>query len=244
MKARAIARVGALASLAVLAVCAAATLPTDSIYQLRAAVTTQKGTAAGFDLYQGHPTVLGMFYGDCPAYCPMLITAVQVYEGQLDEAARARLRVLLVSFDAARDTPPRLTELANLHHADAARWTFAAAREPDARRIAELLGFHYRKLPDGSFDHTQMITLVDGEGRVLASTSKLIGDRAFAAKLEASTAAERREPRLHWLAARPLLDFFAGLEEISHASAPARSSLHDRDRHAEGAHGGGCLEQP
>ncbi|HVP33179.1 MAG TPA: SCO family protein [Steroidobacteraceae bacterium] len=192
MKARRMARAIALASLAVLAVCAAATLPTDSIYQLRAALTTQKGAAAGLDLYRGHPTVLSMFYGDCPSYCPMLITAVQVYEGQLDEAARARLRVLLVSFDAARDTPSRLAELARLHRADVARWTFASAREPDARRIAELLGFHYRKLPDGSFDHTQTITLVDGEGRVLASTSKLIGDQAFEAKLAASTAADRR----------------------------------------------------
>lgn len=181
---------GALAALSALAVCAAGALPTDSLYQLHAALTTQKGAAAGLDLYQGHPTVISMLYGSCPAYCPMLISAVQVYEGHLDQAARARLRVLLVSFDAAHDTPQRLTELSSLHRADPARWTFASAREPDARRIAELLGFRYRKLPDGSFDHTQVITLVDGEGRVLASTTTLIGDSAFQAKLKASTAAD------------------------------------------------------
>jgi protein SCO1 len=178
----------ALVSLSALTVCAAGMLPTDSLYQLRATLTTQRGAAAGFDLYRGHPTVVSLFYADCSSYCPMLITAVQVYEAQLDGPSRARLRVLLVSFDAAHDTPQRLTELSNLHHADAARWTFASAREPDARRIAELLGFHYRKLPDGRFDHTQVITLVDGEGRVLASTAKLIGDPAFQAKLVASTA--------------------------------------------------------
>jgi len=180
---------GALAASCVLALCAAAALPTDSLYQLRATLTTQKGTVAGFDIYQGHPTVISMFYGNCPSYCPMLITAVQVYEAHLDEASRARLRVLLVSFDAAHDTPQRLTELSGMHRADPERWTFASAREPDARRIAQLLGFHYRKLPDGSFDHTQAITLVDGQGRVLASTTKLIGDAAFQTKLQASTAA-------------------------------------------------------
>lgn len=183
---------GALASLSVLAVCAAVALPTDSLYQLRAALTTQKGAAAGFDLYQGHPTVISMFYGSCPSYCPMLITAVQVYEAHLDETSRARLRVLLVSFDAAHDTPQRLTELSDMHRADRERWTFASAREPDARRIAQLLGFHYRELPDGSFDHNQVITLVDGQGRVLASTVKLIDDAAFQAKLEATTAAAPR----------------------------------------------------
>jgi protein SCO1/2 len=190
MKARHRAPLGALASLSVLAVCVAAALPTDSLYQLRATLTTQQGAVAGLDLYQGHPTVISMFYGNCPSYCPMLITAVQVYEAHLDEAARARLRVLLVSFDATHDTPQRLTELSTMHRADPARWTFASAREPDARRIAALLGFHYRKLPDGSFDHTQVITLVDGQGRVLASTAKLIGDAAFQAKLQASTAAD------------------------------------------------------
>ncbi len=191
MKARRSALPGALVSLAMLAVCAAAALPTDSLYQLRATLTTQQGVAAGFDVYRGQPTVISMFYGNCPSYCPMLITAVQVYEAHLDEASRARLRVLLVSFDAAHDTPQRLSELSKLHRADPQRWTFASAREPDARRIAELLGFHYRKLPDGSFDHSQVITLVDGEGRVLASTTKLIGDEAFQAKLAASTAAPR-----------------------------------------------------
>jgi len=166
----------------------AAEPPGDSLYQLRAVLTTQQGAPAGFDLYRGHPAVVSMFYGSCPAYCPMLITAVQVYESHLDEASRARLRVLLVSFDAARDTPQRLAELSRLHRADPLRWTFASAREPAARRIAALLGFHYRQLEDGSFDHSQIVTLLDGEGRVVASTTKLIGDSVFEARLRALTA--------------------------------------------------------
>jgi protein SCO1 len=179
---------GAMSWLGVLSVCPAADLPADSLYQLRAELTTGKGTV-GFDVYQGHPTVISMFYGSCPAYCPMLITATQVYESGLDANSRARVRVLLVSFDAARDTPQRLTELARLHRTDPERWTFASANEPDARRIAALLGFHYRRLSDGSFDHSQVITLVDGHGRVVASTTKLIGDADFQAKLQASAAA-------------------------------------------------------
>lgn len=183
------ARLAALAWASALLTCQAADLPGDSLYQLHATVTTQQGATAGFDLYHGHPAVVSMFYGSCPAYCPMLITAVQVYEAHLDQASRARLRVLLVSFDAARDTPQRLTELSRLHRADPGRWTFASAAEPDARRIAALLGFHYRRLEDGSFDHSQIITLVDGQGRVVASTTKLIGDADFEAKLRALTGA-------------------------------------------------------
>jgi len=186
------AMIGALVCASALAVRGAADVPTDSLYQLRATLATEHGTSAGFDVYKGHPTVISMFYGSCPSYCPMLITAVQVYESHLDEASRARLRVLLVSFDAAHDTPKRLAELSRLHRADPERWTFASAEEPYARRIASLLGFHYRKLADGSFDHTQVISLVDSEGRVVASTTKLIGDSAFETKLRAATAADPR----------------------------------------------------
>lgn len=181
--------VAALAWVSGLLVCQAADVPGDSLYQLRAALATQKGTAAGLGLYQGHPALVSMFYGSCPAYCPMLITAMQVYESHLDEESRGRLRVLLVSFDAAHDTPKRLGELSRLHRADPGRWTFASAAEPDARRIAALLGFHYRRLADGSFDHSQIITLIDAEGRVVASTTKLIGDSEFEAQLRAVTAA-------------------------------------------------------
>jgi len=180
------------AVLAVLSVCRAGDLPTDSLYQLHAAITTQQGTPSPFNLYQGHPTLLSMFYGSCPSYCPMLITALQAYESHLPEDSRARLRVLLVSFDATHDTPARLTELAQLHRTDPNRWTFASASEPESRKIAELLGFRYRQLPDGSFEHSQVITLIDGEGRVLANTTKLVGDSAFQVQLQAAAAPDKR----------------------------------------------------
>lgn len=172
--------------------CPAAGLGEDSLYQLHAQLDAQSGAKVGFDLYRGHPVLIGMFYGSCPATCPLLITGMQVYESHLDEAARARLRVLLVSFDAARDTPRQLDALARLHHADPTRWTFTSAAETDARKIAALLGVRYTRLADGSFDHSSLITLLDAQGRMLASTTKLVGDSGFQARLAAATAADVR----------------------------------------------------
>jgi len=168
-------------------VCASADVPADSLYQLHAQLTTQTAATAGLDLHRGHPTLITMFYGSCPAACPMLITAMQVYESQLDESAQAQLRVLLVSFDAPRDTPQQLDRLAKLHQADATRWTFSSAADPDARRIAALLGISYRHLPNGEFEHSLLITLLDSDGRAVASTTKLVGDQEFQAKLRAAT---------------------------------------------------------
>jgi len=178
---------GAIALLAISSLCAAADLPTDSVYQLGAQLTTQTGSSAGIDLYRGHPTLISMFYGSCPAACPMLITAMQAYESHLDKKSRARLRVLMVSFDAARDTPQQLDRLARLHRTDPRRWTFASAAEPNARRIAASLGVSYRRLPSGDFEHSLLITLLDSRGRILASTTKLVGDATFQARLQSAT---------------------------------------------------------
>jgi len=164
-----------------------AELPTNSIYQLHAQLTTQSAATVGLDVYRGSPTLISMFYGSCPAACPMLITAMQVYESHLDPAARARLRVLLVSFDASRDTPQHLDSVATLHHADPKRWTFASASDSDARKIAAVLGISYRRLPNGEFDHSLLITLLDSEGRIVASTTTLVGDEAFQETLRAAT---------------------------------------------------------
>jgi protein SCO1/2 len=177
-----------LAGLSTLALSTETRLPANSLYQLQARLLTQTGDQAGLDLYRGYPTLVSMFYGSCPAACPMLITSMQVYESHLDPAARSRLRVLLISFDAEHDTPQQLEKLLHSHGADPTRWTFSSASETDARKIAALLGFRYRKLPDGSFDHSLLITLLDGEGQVVATTTTLVGDAAFQAKLQAATA--------------------------------------------------------
>lgn len=165
----------------------------DSVYQLQADLRTQAGSHAGLDVDRGHPVLISMFYGTCPAACPMLISGIKDYESRLDAASRAELRVLMVSFDAARDTPARLTGLAQLHRVDTARWLFASAQESDARKIAALLGVSYRRQPDGNFDHSLLITLLDRDGRVLARTSTMVGDAAFLTRLRAATARGRIE---------------------------------------------------
>lgn len=159
----------------------------DSLYRMTATLTTQQNHSAGLDLYRGHPVVISMFYGSCAAACPMLITAIQTYESHLNNSEREQLRVLMISFDAARDTPKHLLEVATTHSTDAARWTFSSASEQDARKIAALLGIKYRHMPDGEFEHSLLITLLDNDGRVLVTTTKLYDDETFLAALRTAS---------------------------------------------------------
>jgi protein SCO1/2 len=142
----------------------AESLPGDSVYHLRASLTDSDGATTSLTVWRGHPVLIAMFYGTCPHACPTLIQDIRRVEAEIDEKARSRLRVLLVSFDAARDTPEALRKLAATHRLDTTRWRLCAARDDDATALAALLGVRYRKNPDGSFGHNMVVNLLDAEG--------------------------------------------------------------------------------
>lgn len=162
-----------LASFAVQPAPAKETDPPDSIYQLEARLTDQGGRARGFDLYRGSPVLVTMFYGSCPATCPLIIDTLRAIERELPVENRGRLRVLMISIDPARDTPAALRELAATRHIDGTRWTLARTEEASVREIAALLDVQYRRLPNGDFNHSTVITLLSPEGRIEARSSDL-----------------------------------------------------------------------
>lgn len=161
--------------------------PANSLYLAKIPLITQQADKASLDIYRGHPVLISMFYGNCPDVCPLLITGMQNYERQLDANSKKNLRVLVVSFDAARDTPKQLKAIATMHRADAKRWTFASTDDISARKLAALLNIQYRQKPDGVFDHSVEIVLLDAEGRIVTQTSKLNGDQDFINALKRAT---------------------------------------------------------
>jgi len=174
---------------------ARADLPGDSLYRLDVALTGQDGRAFRFADGAGTPRVVSMFYADCPFMCPLLIDTIRKTEGELPEAARNRLKVLLVSFDAEHDTPAVLQALADKRHIDTTRWTLARAGATDVRRIAALLDIPFRQLADGNFSHAGVMILLDADGRVVARTETMGKlDPEFIAALEATLADSATAP--------------------------------------------------
>ena len=143
-----------------------------SVYDLPLALTAADGTAIALDVDRGHTTLISMFYGTCPAACPMLVEAI----GRALDQAPPDVRVLLVSFDPVRDTPAALRDIARRRHLDG-RWTLAAAADLDARTLAAVLGIRYRATANGQFFHTSAIVALDADGRMLGRMDGL-GDPA------------------------------------------------------------------
>lgn len=165
--------------------CARDADPPQSIYHLETVITGQDGQHRGLDLYRGSPVLVSMFYGSCQATCPLIIDTLRATERGLTPERRARVRVLLISFDPERDTPEALRRIAAERRIDTSRWTLAQADPEAVRDIAALLGVQYRKLPGGEFNHSTVIVALSPQGEIQARTSELgHADPALLAKLE------------------------------------------------------------
>jgi protein SCO1/2 len=169
---------------------AAKPLPGDSAFLLPDRFVDQDGRAFTLAQRRGKPQLVAMFYSSCKYACPLLIDSGKGVEHALTPAERARLRIMYVSLDPARDQPARLSALAAQRKLDRTRWTLATTDEAGVRRTAAVLGVRYRKLADGEFNHSSQLILLDGEGRVLARTNKLgaIADPDFLARTKAALA--------------------------------------------------------
>ena len=148
-------------------------LPGDSLYQLGATLTDQNGHAFKLKEHLGKPVLVSMFYTSCKFVCPMLIDAMETTRQGLTVVERAQLDLLLVSFDPEHDDVKKLKSIATSRELDSSQWTLARTDASSARKIAATLGIQYRLLSDGDYNHTTVLVLLDGQGRIVGRTKKL-----------------------------------------------------------------------
>ncbi|MBC5768146.1 SCO family protein [Ramlibacter albus] len=150
-----------------------AELPGDSVYRLDAKLVDQNGKSFELASLQGAPVLATMFYTSCDMVCPMIFETVHATLKALPAADRAKVKILLVSFDPEHDTVAALKKQAVQRQADTAQWVLARADEATARKVAAVLGIQYRKLANGEYNHSSTIDLLDKQGRIVAKTGKL-----------------------------------------------------------------------
>lgn len=148
-------------------------LPDDSIYQLAVPLLDQHGRTADWRALRGKPRLVAMFYTSCQYICPLIVESGKAVERELSPAQRARLGVVLISMDPARDDAAALARTATQRQVDPQRWLLAAPPANKVREVAGVLGVRYRQLADGEFNHTSALVLVDADGRILARTEQM-----------------------------------------------------------------------
>lgn len=168
--------------------------PGDSTYQLTGAFRDQAGSATRLDVHQGHPVLASTFYASCTDACPLLIAELRRIEASLPAGLRADVRVVLVSLDPEHDTPEALRRLAESHHLDAARWRLLTGTDETVREVAGVLGVKFRRLSNGTINHSSVIAVLDRRGVVRTRVDGITpGDPRLIAR--ATAALERAAAR-------------------------------------------------
>lgn len=152
---------------------AAAPLPADSVYQFDITLTNQDGQAQPFGARRGQVQLVSMIYTSCTMVCPMIVDTMKLTRKAVAEPGRDKLALLAVSFDPERDSVDALRQYAVARKLDMRYWALARPQPKDARPLAALLGLQYRQLPDGDFNHSSELILLDTEGRIVARTSTI-----------------------------------------------------------------------
>jgi protein SCO1/2 len=152
---------------------AAQPLPGDSVYQLPVRLTGQDGRQQTLSARRGRPQLVTMFYTSCQMVCPLIIDSLRLTRNALEPAVRSRVDLLAVSFDPARDDVATLHDYADKRKLDPRFWTLARAEPAQVRQLSGVLGLQYRQLPDGGFNHSSELILLDADGRIAARTNVL-----------------------------------------------------------------------
>ena len=145
----------------------------DSLYQLPIELTAANGASFNLSSLRGKPLIVTMFYGRCTSVCPILTNELQQLMSRLSTLERARVQILMVSFDSAGDSPATLTAFKSEHQIAGDNWLIVKASARDVRSLAAALGIQYRELPDHSFNHSAVVSVTDRGGTVRARTSDL-----------------------------------------------------------------------
>jgi len=137
-----------------------------SVFQLDSKWTRQDGASVSLSSLAGHPTVLAMVYLSCSAACPLTVADLKKIEGALPEAVRNEVRFALFSFDPKRDTPEKLRDFLSSKSVDRKRWSAYQGTKVTVRKLAAVLGVQYKQSESGVFEHSNVITVIDRDGRI------------------------------------------------------------------------------
>jgi protein SCO1/2 len=145
---------------------AAAPFTYDSLYQLEATFTDDTGKPFSLGELRGRPIALNLFFASCGYACPLTVTDLLAIQSSLPAELRARTAFVLVSFDTARDTTEVLAHYRAQRQLDA-NWIILRGSDDAVRELAALVGVKYKQEADGSFAHSNLVTILNAQGEIV-----------------------------------------------------------------------------
>ncbi len=154
--------------------------PGDSVFLLESEWHTQDSKKVYLRDLAGGKLVLSMTYTSCQHTCPTIVSNMQAIEKTLSKADRNKVRFVLVSLMPQSDTPEVLKIYANKRGLRG--WTLLSGNDDDVRMLAMVLDVKYKAVGDNEIAHSNLITILDDQGRIEQQITGTDSDPNFMAE--------------------------------------------------------------
>ena len=139
-----------------------------SLYLLDAIWQTDEGATIKLSQFRGEPVVIAMFFATCEGTCILTVEHLREIEASLPSDTRRDVRFVLVTFDPTHDSAPVLNAYRKNDNLSPKRWALLRGTTAATRQLAARLGIAYSISPQGRIVHSNQITILDREGRVVS----------------------------------------------------------------------------
>lgn len=156
----------------------AAEATAHSLFNVSSNWQNQNGDTLPLNQLEGKLQVVAMVYTTCQYACPRIVAQLKAIETALSDQPTDQFGICLVTIDPERDTVEAFNRFAKEQSLDANRWTFLRGSQGDILELANLLGVKYKRLPDGEFSHSNIVTLLNGEGEIVHQLNGVGADPA------------------------------------------------------------------
>lgn len=142
-----------------------------SVYQVESAWQNQAAEEMQLAALAGRVQVVALTYTSCEMSCPVIVAAMK----SISEKVKG-IGFALISIDPERDTPATLNTYATKMNLDPSMWNLLQGNPDDVREMAALLGVRYKKMEDGDFAHSNILTVLDENGIILHQQNGMAPD--------------------------------------------------------------------
>jgi protein SCO1/2 len=129
-------------------------------------LTSQDGSRVALADYRGKVVALTFIYTQCPDICPLLTQKMVDVQDALSADFGTKIAFVSITLDPERDTAEVLKDYAQFWGAKLDGWAFLTGSLEAVRDVTRRYGVFFVKKEDGSVEHTQLTTLVDGDGQM------------------------------------------------------------------------------
>jgi protein SCO1/2 len=139
----------------------------ESLYQLPSVWTTDAGSRLKLEQLKGGTRVLAMMFTHCTSLCPTLVRDLKALDAAMPAKTRATTEYVLVTIDPDHDDAATLHEFRARMGLDPKRFLLLRGNAHDTQELAAVLGFNYGKGDGRNYTHSNLVTVLDGQGAIV-----------------------------------------------------------------------------